>query len=199
MALKCFLLWFLGLPLITVSQHHISKYEKKWAAFHPFAALKIRNQLPHAMMVYAKVKQSKVLDTLESGGKLDAFRHVYTMAYLSRTIASSKLRKLGKAHEKGDKLLFLKSKDEFGERPDSLACEMDLRNNELGLTIGGVNKFGSDEELMQFVIRAIKAGEAWYLKRNTSHQYVDCDGKILHFVDYKGKWAIPKCLIPTNQ
>ena len=72
------------------SQHHISKYEKSWAVFHPFTALKIKKELTIAMKVYAEVRSSKLLDTLENGGKLDAFRHTYTMAYLSRKIKSSK-------------------------------------------------------------------------------------------------------------
>lgn len=184
---------------LTFSQHHLSGYEKRWAISHPFTTLKIKKKLPEAMKVYTEVKRSGVLDTLESGGKLDAFRHVYTMAYLARTMNTAKIRKLGIAHEKGDKLRFLKNKEEFGERPDSLACEMDLRNNALGLLIGGTNGIASDEELKQLVIKAIMEGKAWYLKRNSSYQYVDCEGNILHFPKYKGKWAIPKCLIPTNQ
>lgn len=184
---------------LTFAQHHISKYEKKWALFHPFTALKIKRKLPDAMKVYARVKLSKELDTLENGGKLDAFRHVYVMAYLARTIKVLKLRKLGKAHEKGDKLLFLSNKKEFGEQPDSMACEMDLRNNEIGLMIGKANPKSSDEELKLMVISAIREGKVWYLQRNNAAQYVDCDGKTIDLSLYLGKWSIPKCLITTNK
>ena len=166
---------------------------------HPLSALKIKKELPEAMKVYSEVRQSKQLDTLESGGKLDAFRHVYTMAYLARTIQVSKLRALGSAHEKGDKLLFLNGDNEFGERPDSMACEMDLKNNELGLMIGSEHVKASNEELKQLVIVAIKEGRAWYFKRNSLRQYLDCEGKIINLEDYKGKWAIPKCLISTDK
>lgn len=196
---KFFLILFCGASYLTFSQHHISKYEKRWAVFHPFAAIKIKKKLPQAMKVYAVVKQSKELDILESGGKLDAFRHVYTMAYLARCIKPSKLRKLGKAHEKGDKLLFMKNRNEFGERPDSMACEMDLRNNEIGLMIGSTNPKSSDEELRQIVIKTISEGKVWYLQRNAAGQYVDCEGKTLDLSMYLGKWSIPKCLINTNK
>ena len=120
------------LVMQSVSQHEISKYEYRWAFFHPFAAKKIQKHLNEAMNVYQSVKSSKLLDTVESGGTLDAFRHTYTMAYLSRFVKISKLRKLGKAHERGNEYFFYKNQQEFGERADSLACVMDLRNNELG-------------------------------------------------------------------
>ena len=54
------------------SQHDIGKYEFRWAFWHPFAALKVKRHLPEAMNIYKAVKQAKVLDTLEFGGKLDA-------------------------------------------------------------------------------------------------------------------------------
>lgn len=181
------------------AQHHISKYEKCWAVFHPFAALKIKKQLPVAMEVYKSIKRSRLLDTLESGGKLDAFRHTYTMAFLARSLKTKKLKKLGIAHEKGNKRQFDKKSLEFGERPDSLACEMDLRNNELGFLIGSQHKASSNEELKQLVIQEIQNGKAWYLKRNSQNQYVDCEDKSIDFSRFIVKWYIPKCLIKTNE
>ena len=121
------------------SQHEISKYEYRWAFFHPFAGKKIQKHLKDAMIVYHSVKSSKLLDTIESGGTIDAFRHAYTMAYLSQYVKINKLRKLGKAHERGNEYFFYKNHQEFGERADSLACVMDLRNNELGFEIGKNN------------------------------------------------------------
>lgn len=180
------------------SQHYISKYERCWAVFHPFVALKIKKQLPVAMEMYHSVKKSKVLDTLESGGKLDAFRHTYTMAFLARRIKTKKLKKLGIAHEKGNKRQFVKKSLEFGERPDSLACEMDLRNNDLGFFIGSQNKTSSNEELKELVIYQIQNGNAWYLKRNSRNDYLDCEGKIIDLSQYRAKWHIPKCLLKTN-
>jgi hypothetical protein len=180
------------------AQHHISKYEYRWAIWHPFAALKIKKQLPKAMLVYKAVKQQKLLDTLENGGKLDAFRHAYTMAYLARSIKVKKLRKLGKAHEKGNKLQFLKGEFEFGERSDSLSCEMDLRNNDLGFSIGSKHKRLNDQELKELVLNEIIIGKAWYLKRNEAFEYVDCEGNELDLDSFKQKWYVPKCLTGTN-
>lgn len=190
-----FLMAFLGLN----AQHQISKYEYRWAIVHPFAALKIKNQLPKAMLMYQKVKNEKRLDTLQNGGKLDAFRHTYTMAYLSRNIKVKKLRKLGKAHERGNQYQYYNQKLEFGERADSLSCEMDLRNNELGFLIGSNNKWLNDLELKEVVLNEIIIGKAWYLKRNEINLYTDCLGNELILDHYKGKWHVPKCLIHTNE
>jgi hypothetical protein len=189
----------LCLNLNIFSQHHISKYEKCWAVFHPVVALKIKKQLPLAMEMYHSVKKSRLLDTLESGGKLDAFRHTYTMAFLARSIKTKKLKKLGIAHEKGNKRQFTKNDLEFGERPDSLACEMDLRNNDLGFLIGSQNKTNSDQQLKELVIHEIQNGKAWYLKRNPQVQYVDCSNKTIDFSQFIARWYIPKCLIKTNE
>ena len=182
-----------------LGQHAISKYERCWALSHPFAALHIKKQLPKAMLVYKKVEQAKLLDTLAYGGKLDAFRHTYVMAYLARTIKTKKLRKLGIAHEKGNKKGFYKNQLEFSERADSIACEMDLRNNEVGFMIGTDHKQATSEELKHIVLFEIKNGKAWYLKRNLKHAYLTCDNHAICLLDYKGIWSIPKCLVNTNE
>ncbi len=190
--LLCFSVQLLG-------QHSISKYERCWALWHPIAALKIKKQLPFAMLVYKEVEKNKLLDTLAYGGKLDAFRHTYVMSHLARTIKIKKLRKLGIAHEKGNKREFYDNKLEFAERADSIACEMDLRNNEVGITLGIAHKHSTNEELKYLIISEIKNGKTWYLKRNSNYQYVTCNDNIINLLDYKGIWNVPKCLVPTNE
>lgn len=182
-----------------VSQHDIGRYEFRWAFWHPFAALKVKHRLPKAMEIYKEVKQAKLLDTLEFGGKLDAFRHTFTMAYLAQRIRVKKLRKLGIAHEKGNKRQFKKLQMEFGERADSLACEMDLRNNEAGFAIGSGHKQEAIEELKAIVMADIKAGNAWYLKRDRQYRYLDCEGRPVDLKAWAGIWSVPKCLVRTNE
>lgn len=181
------------------SQHEISKYEYRWAFFHPFAAKKVKNHLIEAMDIYQVVKNSRQLDSFESGGTLDAFRHTFTMAYLSRYVKINKLRKLGKAHEKGNEYYFYKNHQEFGERADSLACVMDLRNNELGFEIAKRSKMVSKDTLKIIVIEEIKAGNAWKLKKNTQNSYISCQNEPILIENYKGKWFIPKCLVKSNE
>ena len=179
-------------------QHDISKYEFRWAFWHPIAAFKIKRNLSEAMLIYNSVKSQKRLDTLEYGGKLDAFRHTYVMAYLCRYVKVNKLKKLGIAHEKGNKKKFYKRKLEFGERADSLACEMDLRNNELGFEIWKHLGNSTKDELLNTVIAQIKEGKAWYLKRNINHIYVTCENEVINMKFYEKRWFVPKCLISSN-
>ena len=193
------ILYFVFLfPKIVFTQHQITKYEYCWAFCHPFSAVMIKKKLPQAMMIYKFVKTQKTLDTVDVGGKLDAFRHIYTMAYLSKFIQIKKLRKLGKAHEKGSKYLFDKNKTELGERSDSLACVMDLRNNELGFEIGEKYKNGEFENLTEYVINQIMLGKAWYLKKSIENVYVDCQDIPIKMENYQNVWFVPKCLIATN-
>lgn len=180
-------------------EHHISKYEKNWALIHPFAAIKVNDRLKQAMIVYHKVKDSKLLDGFESGGTLDAFRHSFTMAYLAQSINPKILRKLGLAHEKGNKLQFEKNDLENGERADSLACEMDLRNNELGFFIGLKYKKMSIDSLKLEILDQIKQGNAWILKKNNQNQYVSCQNELVLANNYKKQWFLPKCLVKSNE
>jgi hypothetical protein len=175
-----------------------SRYEKRWAFFHPFAALKVKKIYKNCRPIYDEVKKTNTLDGFENGGKLDAFRHVFFMAAFSQKIGVKKLRKLGIAHEKGNHLNFLKSIKEEGELADSLSSVMDLKNNELGFKIGSQNKKLGLPGLKNKVIETIKKGEAVYFKRNASGNYLSCDDIEINLQEYKGKWFIPKCLIPTN-
>jgi hypothetical protein len=181
------------------AQHEISKYEYRWAIMHPFAAKKVQRHLKESMQIYLDVKKSKQLDTIESGGTLDAFRHTFTMAYLSRFVKEKKLRKLGNAHEKGNRYFFYKNHQEFGERADSLACVMDLRNNELGFEIGKKNKNTPKEDLKNIIIEQIKAGNAWKLKKNSQNLYISCQNELILIENYKGNWFLPKCLVRSNE
>jgi hypothetical protein len=180
------------------SQKRIFKYEVLWAFKYPIAACKIKKQWPIIMRHYELVKQSKVLDTLENGGRMDAFRHVYFMAYLINYVKEEKLRKLGIAHEKGNYHQFIRHQLEFSERPDSLACVMDLRNNEVGFELKKALTCFKPDSLAKLVIEHMKQGKAWYLKRNEQKNYVSCENEAINLSLYTNNWFIPKCLIPTN-
>lgn len=186
-------------PILPAQITSVSRYEKCWALLHPVAAWRVKKKLPLAFSIYHQVKTGGKLDLFESGGKLDAFRHVFTMAYLAQSIPVRKLRKLGRAHEKGNELDFRRRQAEHGELPDSLGCEMDLRNNEVGFTIGRASKTIPAEDLTGRIIDLIRRGDAWYLKRNSQGRYTDCEGRELDLSLYAGRWYIPKCLVKTSE
>lgn len=179
----------------TKTFHNLSKYEKRWALVHPFTAVKVKKHQREMYVICKEVKQQKLLDTFENGGKLDAFRHMFAMAYFSKYISVKKLRKLGIAHEKGNYLQYLNNQsDEAGELPDSVSSVMDLKNNDIALSMAKEVKKLSIEEVEQKVINLILAGGGFIIKRNREGLYVDCDGNIISRQKMYKQWNIPKCL-----
>jgi hypothetical protein len=205
MKLTSFLLYILALLLPisisaqTKSFHNLSKYEKHWAIWHPFASVKLKNHQAEMYVVYKEVKQQRLLDTFENGGKLDAFRHTFAMAYFSKFVAAKKLRKLGKAHEKANYQQFLHHLlDEDGELSDSLSSIMDLKNNDIALSLANEVKKLSAEEIKQKIIGLIKKGSVFIMKRNVQGLYLDCNNQIIPPEKIKGIWNMPKCLIKSD-
>ncbi len=148
---------------------------------------------------YDETKKQNLLDNFENGGKLDAFRHSFAMAYFSKYVSVKKLRKLGRAHEKGNYQQYLKGKnEEGGELPDSLSSIMDLKNNEIGFSLSKEVKELSTEQLKQKVIEQIQKGNAFIIKRNTEGLYLDCSGNIISRSRMYKQWSIPKCLVSSN-
>lgn len=179
---------------LQLSSQKASKPEILWALGHPFAALKMKKIKKKSDIIYNQTDIKTILDNYSSGGKLDAFRHVFFMAAFAQKIGINKLRKLGIAHEKGNYRQFLKHKNENGEMPDSLSSVMDLANNELGFEIGVAYKDLNLEKLKELVIWKIKTGNASILKRNKQGSFVDCNNNIIDLKLYAGKWFVPKCL-----
>ncbi len=197
-----FIFLLVCIPFLLLSQtktfHKLSKYEKHWALVHPFAAIKVRKHQTEMYAVYKEVKQQKLLDTFENGGKLDAFRHIFAMAYFSKYVHTTKLRKLGKAHEKANYWQFLHHlPDEGGELSDSLSSIMDLKNNDIALSLAKEVKKLPIEEIKQKVITLIQAGDVFIMKRNPQGQYVDCNNQIIPPEKLK-VWNTPKCIVRTT-
>jgi hypothetical protein len=181
----------------TKTFHNLSKYEKCWVIWHPFAAKKIKKHQTEMYAVYKEVKQQHLLDTFENGGKLDAFRHTFAMTYFSKFVKANKLRKLGKAHEKANHWQFLHHlPDEDGELSDSLSSVMDLKNNDIALSLAKEVKALSIEEIKQKIISLIKNGGVFIIKHNAQGKYVDCNGQVIPAEKLK-IWNIPKCLVKS--
>lgn len=194
------LTWLLAfMPVINVKAQKYSRYEKIWALRHPFAAVKAKLISKRCYNIYNQKNIRQQLDSFNSGGKLDAYRHSFFMAAFSQKIKGKKVKKLGIAHEKGNYRNFLKHRLEDNEYPDSLACQMDLKNNDLGINIGTTNRKLSLEELSKKVIDEIKSGNAFVLKRNAAGYYLTCSGLQINISEYTHKWYIPKCLIKSNE
>lgn len=176
----------------------LSRPEKCWAFFHPFVAKKAHRITMKVQETAKEVAKDPVLDQDENGGQVDAFRHAYWMALLSQRIKAKKALKLGKAHERGNHISFKRGEYEEGAPPDSMGSVMDLYNNCIGSEIGRNNKKIKEEELKQLVLRSIFQGNMRILKKDPKGNYLDCSGKIIDLVSYRGKWSVPKCLVGSS-
>ncbi len=176
----------------------LSRPEKCWVLFHPFITNRAWKITQHSRQVTSEVKVDSLLDNIDDGGQLDAFRHTYWMASLSQKISWRKAIRLGEAHEKGNYLSFKKGIKEEGSIPDSSASAMDRFNNILGMTLSKEHRVISPDSLKTMVIAAILEGRATIIARNKAGRYVDCDRNVLNMDDYGGQWNIPKCLVPSN-
>ena len=178
----------------------LSGKEKRWAMFHPRAAKKVKKIIPEVSTdVRQKIAYNKI-DSLIHGGQADAYRHALWMALTAKHIGDKKARRVGQMHEESNKEHFYKSEKEDNALQDSISCQMDLLNNDLGIAYGIGYKDKSDDELKELVLNGILAGEFFMLFRNSKNEFIDCEGKV---VDNKNrleekKWYLPYCLVPTN-
>lgn len=188
------IIFVLGVNIIQ-AKPRTSRYEFWWALGHPFAALKVKKIYKKASKLYDENSLKVKLDAYPSGGKLDAFRHAFYFAAFAQKIKPKKVLKLGKAHEKTNYLDFKKGKQEDGFTADSLSCEMDLLNNEVGVRLGRDNKKLSLEELKQKVLELVTVKDGiYYILRDKEGRFIDCNNNVIDMSIYKGKWHIPKCI-----
>lgn len=197
MHLRLYIHIFLPLCIFAQSPSY-SKYERKWAFFHPFAAVKVKLISKKCYRIYSLQFIRTELDSFSNGGKLDAFRHIFFMGAFAQKVKIKKLRKLGEAHEKANYKMFLNSCKEFGERGDSLGSVMDILNNELAFKMAEQNKKLSLIELQQLVLTEIKHGTAIIVKRKRNGNYLDCRDQIIDLKIYSNRWSVPKCLVKSN-
>ncbi len=176
----------------------LSTPEKCWVFFHPFKAKKALKISKETLSVTDSIKKVNVLDTDINGGLLDAFKHSFWMARLGREIGNKAALKLGEAHEKGNYQTYKKNKKEDGFVPDKPSTEMDLHNNEMGAELSIQNPNVSKKVMINIVINEIKTGKMKILKKDTSGNFLTCEGKKIFTDSLKGKWENDKCLIFSN-
>lgn len=176
----------------------LSGPKKNWVIWHVFKAKKARQISLEARRVADSIKNSPLLDRDPSGGQVDAFRHAYWMARLRQEIGKNAARSLGKAHEKENYNDFLKRRKEEGSVPDAISSEMDLYNNEIGLSFTVKNCVCPREGLIYKIINAIKAGKLKVIKKNKDQQFLTCNDAVIPEETLQGAWYNKKCLVPSN-
>jgi len=173
--------------------------EKCWVFWHPFIAKKAYLKTQDVLKITDSIARITVLDGDKNGGQVDAFRHSYWMALLSRYIGSRRALKLGRAHERANHIDFKKHRLEDGSHPDKASGEMDLYNNRVGAAITKENKTASDKELQTLIITAIKAGKMKIIKKDSLGNFLDSNNIVIPADSLKGKWENRKYLVSSKK
>ena len=201
--MKYFLLVFLFIQFFSVtlfsqsSFRKLSRPEKWWVLTHPIKARKAQVVTQKVQLVVDSVRKNGSIGSEENGGKLDAFKHAYWMASLACKIGPKQALKLGKAHERGNYLQFKKQLLEDKSMPDSVSSVMDLRNNAFGVSVAENNRNSSAIMLQKLIMDGFATGQLVVLKKDEEGNYLTCDGRVIHLDEWKGKWNVPKCVVPS--
>ncbi len=172
--------------------------EKLWILRHPHLAKKTFYITKRASQLATEAINDPQLDGDHNGGQVDALRHTLWMAMLTQKINKKAAKKLGIAHEKGNEIDFKKKLLEEGKLPDSVSCEMDLKNNLIGIQIGTMNKNAEIPELFNIVKKAVLNGDCFIIKKDKNGNFLDQNNNIIPPEIWKGKWEPPKIIVPSN-
>ena len=177
----------------------LSRPEKCWVMRHPFIAKKAYIKTQEVLVITDSIAKTTILDDDKNGGQVDAFRHAYWMAILSRHFSHHKALSLGRAHEKGNYIDYKKHRLEEGTHPDKVSSDMDLFNNIVGTELEKANKNATDKEFQTIVINAIKAGKMKIIKKDSHGNFLDKDNNVIPADSLKGKWENGKCLVNSDR
>lgn len=170
-----------------------------WVVFHPFKAQKASIISMEATSVSDSIAKTELLDKDPAGGQVDAFRHAYWTARLQQEIGKRAAISLGKAHEKDNYKMFKKNQTENGIVPDQASKEMDLFNNNIGLRFTQKGIPASQKELTLRIVNAILMGDLKVIKKDTSGNYLTCDGALIPSDELGNSWQNRKCVIPSKK
>lgn len=177
---------------------HLSCPEKRWVIFHPCIAKKTWQITQFVRNTTDSLKINSLLDGDANGGQLDAFRHAYWMALITKQFGWRAAYSLGKAHEKGNYLDYKKHRLEEGSLPDKASGDMDLWNNSCGINIGRMYKPVSDDSLKIIVIQNIMLGKMKIIRKDQKGQFLDNNFQVIPSDSIKGSWENNKVLDFSN-
>ncbi len=172
--------------------------EKLWVVTHLRSTKKAYLISTETQQKKQEWKTKKLLDGDESGGQLDAMRHIYWMSRLGQEISVKAARKLGKAHERSNKIDFRKHKNTFFLANDEKSSEMDLLNNEVGLQLSKKYPNTTSDSLIIYIQKLILNGKAYIIKKDKNGHFLDAFNNPIMKKDLIGKWENAKVLVPSN-
>ena len=172
--------------------------EKLWVMLHPFSANNAYSISKEVDELSKEMIENNQLDADGAGGKIDAFRHAYWMALLTIEMGPARARWLGKAHEKKNEKDFKKGRLEDGAVPDKVSKEMDLFNNEIGISIGEKYKNEHRKNIKQIVLDKLKEGEMVIISKDRNKNSLDKNGNIIPNEKWEKNWENERVLVPSN-
>lgn len=172
---------------------------KKWVIFHPCKAKSALKISLEAIRVTDSISKTDLLDKDSSGGQVDAFRHAYWMARLRQEIGKRAAISLGRAHEKDNYITYKKHETENGIVPDKASKEMDLFNNNIGLSLTQKGIWDSKRGLTHKIVNAILRGDLRVIKKDSLGNFLTCDGKIIPSEELLHSWGNKKCIISSDK
>ena len=194
----CLLILFSNSSLAQLSAFKkLYKPERLWVMRHPFVSSKALRLTKQVLNICGSEEVKKQLDTLSSGGKLDAFRHIYWMAMLTEALGEKRAHSLGVAHEKANYIQYQQKLVEERELPDYPSSVMDSLNNLIGIQLGINWKKNNQKGNWKEVVDTILAGECYILKRDQLGNYLTCNDSIIPRSDLK-IWRNDKCVVKLN-
>ena len=172
---------------------------KKWVAFHPFKAKRALEVTLEATRVSDSVAKTDLLDKDIAGGQVDAFRHAYWMARLRQEIGKRAAISLGRAHEKDNYITYKKHETENGIVPDKASKEMDLFNNNVGLSFTQKGNSDSKNGLTYKIVNAILSGDLRVIKKDSFGNFLTCSGELINPEELLHSWENHKCIISSDK
>ena len=134
----------------------ISRPEIIWAVFHPFKIHKALLISKETIVITDSIANSGLLVGY-NGGKLDAFKHCLWSALLCQEIGKQAASALTKAHEKGNRIAYRRTK-----KPNLIIYSiMDAANNQVGIEIGS-HKMNRLKTIFE-VIDTLEKGKLLYI------------------------------------
>lgn len=118
------------------------------------------------------------------------------MLLLSKEIGPNAASSLGRAHEKGNYKTFKKGGSEDGFLPDKASSEMDLFNNQIGISIFKKYPQETQNQSIERVMNYLDNGDLRMIKKK-GKDFVDCQGNIIEPSSLTGVWENDKCLISS--
>ncbi len=176
----------------------ISAAEKSWTLQHPFIAKRAWKITVHVRQITDSLRQLSIPDRDGSGGRLDAFRHTFWMATLTKQIGARRALSLGRAHERGNYRDFRRKRFEDGDIPDKAAGDMDLYNNGIGSAIGKSLKESAEKIVIDSVLSAIYAGKTKIVLKDTEGRSCDSLMQPIPAVSLKGIWKTTRVLVNSD-